>query len=389
MDLVFHSALEIHPFGEKDASKGTLDALILGDTRTGKSEAAGKMLADYAVGDMVNCESASLAGLLGGLEKVGDGGFVVKWGSLPINDRRVVVMDEVSGLTLDQISQLTDIRTRGEARIDKIKTAKAHARTRMLWLGNYRKDSNPANAVEGMRHLIGQSEDMARFEMVMGVFTDEVSIEVINPTTISEAQARRKYGQRARRECLRWAWTRHTHQIIIDKETAEYNNARAKEVAGRYSPDPPLVMGSNVRLKLIRIATAFALRTFSCDETYQNCIVLPKHIDAAVRLLDTVYTNPRFGYGALSQISYSIQEGVENNIDSIMQKITSYPNLLDFLAREDQFNSFIMCTLLNMDQSSASDVISMLYTNGLAASSKDGFRIDSAFRQQIQQYRRI
>lgn len=389
MDLVFHSALEIHPFGEKDASKGTLDALILGDTRTGKSEAAGKMLADYAVGDMVNCESASLAGLLGGLEKVGDGGFVVKWGSLPVNDRRIVVMDEVSGLTLDQISQLTDIRTRGEARIDKIKTAKAHARTRMLWLGNYRKGSNPANAMEGMRQLIGQSEDIARFEMVMGVFTDEVSIDIINPTEIAEAQARRKYGQRARRECLRWAWTRHTHQIIIDKETAEYNNAQAKEVAGRYTPDPPLVMGSNVRLKLIRIATAFALRTFSCDDTYQNCIVLPKHIDAAVRLLDTVYTNPRFGYGNISTIRSANDAKVEENLDSIMQKITSYPNLLDFLAKEDKFNSFIMCTLLNMDQASAADIISMLYDMGLIYMLEGFVMVHDKFRQSIQQYRRI
>ena len=68
IDLVYHSVLRFDFQGRR--IKGWCEALILGDTRQGKSEAAKGILTHYRAGEMIAGESLSIAGLVGGRKGV-------------------------------------------------------------------------------------------------------------------------------------------------------------------------------------------------------------------------------------------------------------------------------------------------------------------------------
>src|SRR5205085_7643501 len=65
MDLVFHSVTSFD-FEGKRLPRGWLELLAVGDTRTGKSEVATRLTRFYGAGEVVLCEGATFAGILGG-----------------------------------------------------------------------------------------------------------------------------------------------------------------------------------------------------------------------------------------------------------------------------------------------------------------------------------
>ena len=118
-DLAFHSALSFN-FQGKPVHKGWVEALIVSDTRCGKSETADKLVNHYKLGEICSAENTSFAGLVGGMQQVGSR-WHLTWGKIPINDRRLVIIDEVSGLETDVIGLMSGIRASGVAEIIKIK----------------------------------------------------------------------------------------------------------------------------------------------------------------------------------------------------------------------------------------------------------------------------
>jgi len=78
--LIWHSVLSFNVFNE-DMKRGWLQGLLIGDQRTGKSRTARKLTEYFGLGDFVNAESASLAGLIGGIDKMsGNRKFYFKMG---------------------------------------------------------------------------------------------------------------------------------------------------------------------------------------------------------------------------------------------------------------------------------------------------------------------
>jgi uncharacterized membrane protein len=158
IDLVYHSILSFD-FGGKRIHRGWLDALVVGDTRTGKSEAAIRLARHYHAGEVVSCESATLAGIVGGLQQFGVAKeWAITWGSIPLNDRRLVVLDEASGLDSEKIGEMSSVRSSGIAELTKIQQERTYARTRLLWLGNPRNAQmqDYTYGVQAIRPLIGK-----------------------------------------------------------------------------------------------------------------------------------------------------------------------------------------------------------------------------------------
>jgi hypothetical protein len=70
----------------------------------------------------------------------------------------------------------------------------------------------------------------------------------------------------------------------------------AEDMGNRYQPDPPLVQVENIRMKLARLAVAFAARTFSTNRTGEYVVVRPEHVVAAVEFIDWIYGTETMGY---------------------------------------------------------------------------------------------
>ena len=375
MDLTFHSVLSFNFAGEQ-VNRGWLESLIVGDTRTGKSLAAERLVRHYGGGEIISCEAASFAGVVGGVQQLGaHKNWAVTWGVVPINDRRLVVLDEISGLQPEEIAQMSDIRSSGQARLIKVVQETTWARTRLLWLGNPRNATmaNYTYGVDAVKPLIGNAEDIARFDLAMAVSLYDVASEVINqPVTGGEL----RYTDEACHNLLLWVWTRQPENIRWAPGSEKRVFDAANAIGKLYIEDPPLVQAANVRIKIARIAVAIAARLFSTDKKYERVIVTKQHVDAAVWFMNMLYEMPAFGYRERSKERIADREQAESRRDDVWQYLLGRPTLHKFLRGTGQFRRQDLEEILNISRDEANGIINALYESRMVRKVKGDIVIE-------------
>lgn len=378
MDLVWHSVVSFE-FGGQTIDRGWLELLVIGDTRTGKSLVAQKLSRHYGLGRVVSCETASIPGLLGAVKPMPGGkNWTLEWGAIPLNDRRLVVLDEVAGLTTDQIGQLSSVRSSGRAEIIKAATEITNARTRLIWLANARYNESGMNqflhGCLAIKPLIGNQEDIARFDFAMTVSGGDVSLEEINQRVTSTGCT---YTSEACNALLRWVWSRKPSDVHWTYEAEEEVFRESMKLGQEYVPDPPLIQGQNVRQKLARLAVAVAARTFSTDETYESIIVREEHVTSAVQFLRYLYERPRFGYAEVSRRVKEDEKMAISAMDEVREYLYIHPGLDRFLINTGgQFRRQQMEEQLNYEREAANLVIQRLASMSMIkAASEWDYRI--------------
>lgn len=362
MDLVWHSVISFK-FGGELITRGWLEALVVGDTQQGKSETAKSLARHYRAGEVVPCESASFAGIVGGLQQFGSGKeWAVTWGAVPLNDRRLVVLEEVSGLPVEQVSQMSEIRSSGVAKLVKIQSEETYARTRLLWIGNPRdaKMAEFTYGVDAIKPLIGTNEDIARFDMAMSVSVGEVDPKEMNR---AHEVGELKYTSEACAALVRWAWTRSAEQVVWARGSEQAVYKLALKMGERYVEDPPLVQSANIRLKIARCAVALAARTFSTDDSHERVIVTPAHVEDAVAFMDRIYGMPGFGYAERSKEIRSDQVEAGRNYDDVKQYLVGRKGLAKFLRSAGRFQSKDLESFMNMSRDEANAVVNTLWNS--------------------------
>lgn len=372
MDLVFHSALSFR-FGDDTLERGWLELLVVGDARTGKSEVATKLTRYYRYGRVVSCESASIPGLLGAVKPLPGGGkgWTLEWGAIPLNDRRLVALDEVGGLTPEQIGQMSSMRSSGLAEIVKAEREVTHARTRLIWMGNPRNNTHGMasflHGVQAVVPLIGSQEDVARFDMAMSLGTNDVSSEVINRRR--DTVRDNPYTSEACHALLSWVWSRDRSQVVWAEGAEDEVYKQAMRMGEEYVPDPPLIQMQNVRVKLARISVAIAARLFSTSEDYESILVRREHVLAAARFLDRIYGMETFGYREISVRRKSEAKAAKGNQGWAEDYIRGRDGLGRFLVTtEGHFRRQQMEEQLNTSKEEASAMIMALTGAGMLRS---------------------
>jgi hypothetical protein len=339
-DLVWHSVIGFD-FAGQPLTKGWLECLILGDTRTGKSEAANALKRHYQAGVTLSCEGATFAGLVGGAQKMGrNDQWMVTWGALPLNDRRLVVLDEMSGLMANGgkesrgiIENMSSIRSEGRAIITKIANEETSARTRIIWISNPvdrgRLSDSPDGSLNALRRLVRNPEDIARYDFMMSVANNEVDAKVIN--SIDHAKVKHRYNQESCSALVMWAWSRKSDQVRWAPGAEEAVVRAAADLGSRYVADPPLIQAENVRIKVARLAVAFAARTFSTNARGELLIVRKQHVRAAVEFLDAIYGTDAMGYTAYSKRAIRNEETAVAFTKECRTYLRNNTDLLDVL----------------------------------------------------------
>lgn len=374
MDLTWHSVIAFD-FAGAPMDRGWMDLLVVGDARTGKSEAATKLSKHYRFGKVVSCESASIPGLLGAVKPMsGSKNWTLEWGAIPLNDRRLVVLDEFGGLTTDQIGQLSSMRSSGIAEIIKAEAERTRARTRLVCLANPRDNRHGMSGymygIRAIPPLIGNQEDIARFDLAMSVSSDDVELSAINRRIAKSVN--HVYTSDLCHTLLRWVWSRRRDQVVWEEDAIDAVYAASMELGRLYVPDPPLIQGQNVRGKIARIATAIAARTFSTDAKYVKLVVKKAHVQAAVDFINYVYGKPGFGYREISDRARQEDAKAVSMMDDVKQYLYARPGLARFLINTaGQFRRQQMEEMLNLSREEANVIIQKLSSMRMIASASD------------------
>ena len=321
IDLVYHSPLSFY-FGKKLIEKGYPEALIIGDTRCGKSETSKKLIDHYRLGARSSGENTTPAGLVGGLHQVRNG-WRVSWGRIPINDKRLLFIDEVSGILAEQIAQMSDLRSSGVAELTKIQTERTLARTRLVWLSNPRSSdsiNNFGSGTEIITNLIGKPEDIARFDFVIILEKDEINEDDADER--KQPSVPHVLTSDLCHNLVLWAWSRHPEQVRLGAATIDACHDFGKLMGRKYSSDCPIVNSMEQKIKLARLSVALACRLFSCDDTGQNVIVTPDHVAYVHDFLNKQYDVSHFAYDMFSY--KKIHEGYIKDTKQVVELISQW-----------------------------------------------------------------
>jgi hypothetical protein len=375
IDLVFHSALSFK-FAGQIIRRGWLDLLVVGDTRTGKSEVASRIVDHYEAGEIVECESASFAGIIGGLQQYGASKeWAITWGAIPINDRRLVVLDEVSGLDPSEIAEMSSVRSSGTAQLTKIRQEETLARTRLIWMGNPRggKLSDFTYGVQAIQPLIGSPEDVARFDLAMSLRAGEVPANAINRRY---EPGRLHYPAESCHSLIRWGWSRTADQIVWGKGAEDAIFKAANEMGKMYIEEPPLVQVANVREKIARVAVALAIRTFSTDRSGERVVVRRVHVRDAVQFMNILYAMPGFGYAERSRQIINDRKEAEKHAKRIKEYMYRKPQLAHFLRGTGSFRRQDLEEIMNIDREEANAIISLLWEAKMVRKIKGDIKVE-------------
>ena len=360
VDLLFRSVLSFR-FDNEFVKKGWMEAMVVGDTRCGKGYVAEKLLEYFGIGETVNGENASFAGLVGGLQQLNKH-WIITWGKIPMNDCGILHIDE--DIDPEMWGKLSRVRSEGVAEITKIQTEVSNARTRLLWTCNppSRMISSYTYGIQAVNDLIKSPEDVARFDYVLVVAHDEVKGKIINqrrePLPII-------HDVRLEQELLMWCWSRKPNEVRFDSEAIQSIYARSIALENLYDFSIPLIQVENVRFKLAKISIAFAARFYSNLENGKILHVTIAHVECAIMFLERIYGKEASGYIAYSEMKKSSEETVtpeklafiENYFDKWkLQK----QHLLKFLMNNNVFDSRGIMEHLGCVQSESIECISKL-----------------------------
>jgi DNA primase len=376
-DLVWHSAMDFQ-FQGKKVGKGWLEALVVGDTRTGKTEAAERLADHYRAGTVTSCEGATFAGLVGGAQQLASK-WMVTWGVIPLNDRRLVVLDEMTGLRdRNVIENMSSIRSSGKAQISKIAAAETNARTRLIWLTNPPEamrlsEIHGGGGLAAIPKLISNPEDVARFDFALSAASEDVSTELIN--TNEHEKVPHRFTSELCAALVMWVWSRKVDQVSILAPVQQRIITQAKALGARYVPEPPLIQSENIRVKLTRLSVAIAARLFSTNEDGSKIIVRSEHVDAAVTFLDWIYDRPFFGYKSRSAKELKAQERSRQNKEKVREYLLHHQH--DILATlqmvDSKFKTRDFSDFAGLSQEAARAATSTLRQLGMVSARDKGY----------------
>ncbi len=343
--------------------KGWLDSMIIGDTRTGKSQLAQRFVKKLQMGSYINGENARRTGVIGGVQRNNDS-WIITWGAIPMNDKGLLVIDEASGLEIEDIKELSATRSSGAVTINKIAKGEARARTRLIWLSNPRSGRNIEDfywkGYGAFTEYIPVVEDQARFDLVLSAAREDVGeLKGLRNEPLDETKYKNLFS---------FSWTVSSDDIVISKETIEAVNKSVKELASKYEGGP-LVVGVAVHEKLLRLSCAFAILCGSI--VGRRLIVQPRHIELAQEFLESTLNKPTLDYKSFIEESKRAQRAKTKNIEYIKGLVAMYP-AIKILLSAARFRGNQVQEILGVERGEASKIISELLTRGLLKISYNG-----------------
>lgn len=342
--LTYSSVLDFNYRGK--VQHGWVQGMVAGDTRTGKTLIADRLLEHIGYGAMIKCDVSSRAGLVGG-QGTHNGNTYLKMGKLPRSDRQLAFLDEATNL-MDNgeiMKQLTDMRSSGTMSINLIDGGNFRARVRQVWISNPPEGKTimrfPNRGIDAIAQLVGSQQDLARFDWITAVANDELLGRQINSMRSNEIHRNSAWTPELWRVLIPWIWTRRPEDIAISTRVLDYIGKVAERISARYANERYLVIpGTEAGIKIARMAVAFAALKFSTDDGHK-IIVTKHHVDAVEQFMDAMLGADDLGLADYCADQADLTERAEDSIDWFVYQVEQskdYHNAAYWLA--GQANGF-------------------------------------------------
>ena len=326
VDLIYHTVLNFY-FQEQYVKRGWGELLIIGDSGQAKTTIVERLMHHYRLGELHSGEASRRTGLVYNMQQNNKRWFLV-WGAFPLNDGGLLTIDELSGLSEDDLAVMSDVRSSGIAKATGVITAETTSRTRAIYISNPRNGrqlNSETYGVSAVLKLMGKAEDVRRLDLAMSVASGDVDPSLVNRSLKDLPPVPHVYTSDLCNTRVLWAWSRKPDDVIITDEATQRILESATEMGAKYSSKIPIVEAADQRIKIARLAVAAACCVFSTDETGQKVIVKPEHVDFVVEFMDELYCTKSFGYDRLSEQDMVTSDTSANNISKLRALFLTLP----------------------------------------------------------------
>lgn len=373
-EIVYHSVLDFKFLGRYE--KGHPEGLIIGASRTGKSEVGKVMSGFYGLGNVTECKNASNAGLIGGVDKSSNGTFRIAWGEIPRNHKGMLFLDEISGLHPEVFKNLTGLRSERVATIAKITKGKAPAKTRLLWVGNPKTNENGrsrslhdyASGVDVCLDLFPADEDISRFDFI--VLVPEPA-DYISPLNDDGSLPEDSQLPEELRQMIRWVWSRTKDQVKFDNYVEQYIEHMAIELNKDYGSAVKIIGIEGVK-KIARIATSIAACCFSTTDDCETIVVKKEHVDWVKAFLIQCYDNDIFRlrqFVTQERKFSTTNDAVNLQVAGIAKQ---YPMIIKLLLEQHDCPHYNLQAASGMDRQDYNQLVARMFESGLVQPTPKG-----------------
>ena len=362
IDLSFHTVLEFN-LGQFRNIRGYLDTLVVGESRVGKSSTAETLRNCYNIGTFTSLagNSATIPGLVGGSNKIGNGAMQTKAGLIPQNHKGLIIFEEFGKCRNDIIAELTDVRSSNEVRITRVSgTMTLPAMVRMISLTNVKNTGNEIksiasypNGIAIVTELVPTAEDIARYD-ILCVLSDRGTSQV-DPYW----QPEKPFTNEQYRARIRWVWSRTPEQIIISPEVGARIIGISNALNEQYECHIKL-FGTEAWKKITRLAISIAGYLVSTDESFENIIVKKEHVNYAADLLVRLYDNSTFRLKEYVNTERKYNKINTAGISLLQDLYTKNASLLIMLEQEARPSRNSLMAAVGLDNNEYNGYISQL-----------------------------
>ena len=326
VDLIYHTVLNFY-FQEQYVKRGWGELLIIGDSGQAKTTIVERLMNHYRLGELHSGESSRRTGLVYNMQQNNKRWFLV-WGAFPLNDGGLITIDELSGLSEDDLAVMSDVRSSGIAKATGVITAETTSRTRAIYISNPRNGrqlNSETYGINAVLKLMGKAEDVRRLDMAISVASGDVDPALVNKALKDLPAVPHIYTSDVCNSRALWAWSRRPDNVKITDEATQHILDKATEMGAFYSSKVPIVEAADQRIKIARLAIATAACVVSTDETYENVIVKTEHVDFVVDFMNEVYKAKSLSYNRLSEQEQENSDTSETNIHKLRAAFLTLP----------------------------------------------------------------
>lgn len=373
-------------FQGKLFQRGWLELLLVGDTGQGKTELVDRFLDLFGCGLRVSGENVSLAGLTAGVDRM-NGRYISKLGVFARAHQQLVVIDECHNIHEEILRSISEARSGPILRMDKIVSIQAPAACRKIFSCNPIDPTSKDRASCRMSALpypvlfvpaiFRSTEDVRRFDFVLGFKAQPKVTRLMN--RYQEARPERRYPAQAHRALVQRAWSRRPEHYVFEPEAERAILTIAEGLSGCYSQAIPLFDPGDTKGKLARLSAALANAVLSTDESMERTIVRKEHVQWVAEYLRQIYAMEDLDFVGYSRAvrdkaEVTPREAQEASV-RLRQHAHWYAVVDAFAWSPAALHGLDLCSMMNMTDVDARQVLSEMVRMGMIEKYQQGFRL--------------